>query len=348
MEMVSYTDSSTGTIFHRFKLQAQLEGAPTPTQDFQLADQEWSELLKHENRVAWIRLLNNIVRRVSVRAYYHVRNHLIGGYGITVANSEEAEWAGQWNAQPSRNIKELLFARLRSEETNAGPNLLPGGDRSLLITPPCGHHSMLRKISLVALTADACQTFCCPVCGARVLQPADESELCLRNVCLRAQAFVDNYSGWTELDDDITEERQNLDLPALAVMCALSGALASQKLPSLISPPEMSFIGLQETKLVFAEIEETFGEGEWTVTGTPKGLFDGLIGLARIAIAELVDSPALSEETLPPGWSQNIRLWLTRAVRLVFDRGCTINDPQHAGLHLHDGELHCGVLDADE
>ncbi|KAK5128457.1 hypothetical protein LTR85_003125 [Meristemomyces frigidus] len=348
MEAVSFLNAETGGISYRFRLRTDLQGAATPVQEFELADQQWNELLKHQYRDTWIRLLNHMVQRMSARAYYHVRDQLNEAYGETVANSEEAGWAGLWNAQPPRSIKHLLVARLCPEHTGADSDILDDGNGSILVTPPCGHQSMLRKISLVALTAEARQTYGCPACGARVLQSDDDSELGLRNVCLRAEAFVENYNAWTDLDESITVEVQQVEVSALAVFCAISGALASQKLPALISPPELSFIGLRETQLLFAELEETFGEGEWTFTGSSKELFDGLISLARTAIAGLTDSAAASEDTLPPNWSQNVERWFNRTTQLLFDRGCRATDPHHAGLHLHDGDLHCGLLGADE
>ncbi|KAK4547785.1 hypothetical protein LTR36_000743 [Oleoguttula mirabilis] len=346
LEMVSYFAPNGGHRVHRIRLVSRLQAATTTPQDFELTDQELNELLKHKYR-AWIRLLNSIVRRISARAYYHVRERLVEACGEKVAASEEAAWIGLWQTRPPRSIQTLLRARLCPEQSGFESNL-GDGTGSVLITPPCGHQSMLRKISLVALTAKGCRTFECPACGERVLQPEDDNELGLRNVCLRAQAFVENYSAWTDLDEGITVEQQQIKLPALAVMCAISGALASMKLPILISPPELSFIGLRETSLVFAEIEETFGEGQWTVTGTPKEIFDGLVGLARNAIPKHLDVEPTSEDALPPGWTQNMERWFHRACFLVGERGCEMDDPQHAGLHLHDGDLYCGVLDADE
>lgn len=352
VEMVSYSDPVTGEVSHRFRLQTKQQAAIIPT--FELTDKGWHELLRHDIRIDWIRLLKSMVARRSARAYYHVRQRLVAAYGETVANSEEASWADMGNAQPPRSIKDLLVARLCPENRNTTLDDVGGGNGSMLITPPCGHQSMMRKISLLALTVEGCVNFGCPTCGARVLRPKDNDELMLETVCLKAHTFVQNYSAWTDLDegmrDDMTEEeqQQRFELPALAVMYSLSGALTSLRLPALISPPELSYIGQQESQLVLAEFEETFGDGEWPVTGTVMEIWDGLEGVVRTALGEKLDASATPEDALPPGWMQNTQRWLNRAIRLVTDRGCRIASPEHRGLHLHDGDFYCGVLKADE
>lgn len=346
LEMVSFQAPDTGSVMHRLRLRTELVGASTPALDFEFDDERWRQLLQHGNRVVWIRLLNNIVRRGTARAYYHVRARLFETYGEEVANAEEAVWSASWSSQRPRSIKELLFARLLPGD--AGQSLAAGGDRTLMVKPPCGHESMLRKISVVGLMNEACLTFACPLYGERVLQSDDDNELGLRNVCLRAQAFLANNGAWTDMDQEIGEEREALHLPATAIMCALSGALGSLRLPALISPPEMSFIGLEETGLVFAEVEDTFGEGDWTITSTARELFDSLIGLASNALESRYSSSEMVDAALPLGWEANLRRWFTRAVRLVSDRGCERDGRKHAGLHMHRGEFRCGVKDMRE
>ena len=237
--------------------------------------------------------------------------------------------------------------RLSCDDDSVGPSLLPG---NLVITLPCGHRSMVRRVTLNALTAQDCSCYSCSVCGERALQPADDNELILENLVRRSRAFIGRYGVWVNLDRDIEEEGDPINLPtASAMMCAISGALASFTLPALISPPDLSFIAMQETKIVFAEVEKSFGDGLWAVSSTPKQLHNDLLHLVQKALsASMESSGELDEAALPPGWNANTRRWFTLAVRLVSGRQCAIQETQHAGLHLHDSGLFCGILDIDE
>jgi len=344
LQMVSFRDpGGTGDSLHRFRLHTELPGARTSYQDFQLDDSQWCSLLKH-SRTTWIRLLNHLIQRMSARAYYHVRSQLIKAYGEEAADAEEAAWAGEWHSQPSRSAQELLFARLFPEEAEGAQSLLDGGDRTLLMTPACGHQTMVRKISLLALDGRACSMFACPVCDERVLQPVDDNELLLRSICMRAQTFTANNASWMTLDQDIEDNSDYIWVPAISIMCALNGALGSLKAEMLISPPEMSFIGLIETKLVFAELEEKFGDGDQLVTGSVSGLWDELTDSMSALLENKLPAAALEDGALPPGWIEDIGRMTTRTMRLVSDRQCTICNPRHAGLHKHGDKFFVGVL----
>ncbi|KAK5129713.1 hypothetical protein LTR08_002957 [Meristemomyces frigidus] len=348
LEVVSYVDPRFKVLVYDFRLRTWLQDGPGPAELHRIIGPRWAALLRIEGQVAWIRLLNNLVRRASARAYYHVREQLVLAYGEQGANAEEAAWKIPWHASPSRSVQDLLMARLCAGHGNAGPSLLAGGG-SLVTTPPCGHRSTVRKIGLLALTSEGSASYSCAFCGARALQEADDDELGVRDVVLGAQAFVENYGPWVDLDGEIAEAGHVVELlTASAMMCALRGTLASFELPVLISPPELSFIGLHETQVVLAGLEVAFGEGYQIVCCTPRELYDNLLSVAQSALWQSTGSPApLSEATLPPGWTANIKRWFTLAVRLVSDRQCDVQDTLHAGLHLHDGDFYLGVLDVN-
>jgi hypothetical protein len=75
--------------------------------DCELSREQWQKTVA-EDESLWVKALDELMTRRSVRAYYHVRNRIAADYGQEAAVVEEARWGAGWGG-----------TRLRQEEIDA-------------------------------------------------------------------------------------------------------------------------------------------------------------------------------------------------------------------------------------
>ena len=343
LQAVSIKGTNNGSIIHKFRLQTDLPNGKTPAVDFTFDDQEFAKLSARRD-LAWVSLLNHLIERRSAKAYYHVRSQLVVAYGEEAANTEEASWESTWHSSPTRDARQLLYARLFPDQE---ANPLPRGDKTLLAQFPCGHESLMRKIQLDALPNSECATCSCPSCGASVLQPEDFKELTFRAMCTRAENFVEAAVLWAQIDRSIQGSKDVVEVSGSALLCAISGALSSLRSMPFISPAETSFQHLRETQIVFSELEDILAGDDDIIVNTAGDLFETMLSTSVQALQESLPEQALTGLSLPPGFTEQLKTMLRRAIILACDRRCTQARPGHQGLHAHNGAFCLGVLAAE-
>ncbi|KAK3070235.1 hypothetical protein LTR53_010808 [Teratosphaeriaceae sp. CCFEE 6253] len=330
IEIVSFSGPSDGPITYRIRLQSR--------GDFELGESEWAKLRTLESRLAWVRVLSNLVNRRSARSYYHVRQLLQTSFGAQSVIADQKSWSTTWDTQPPRSANDLLLARLGliDAKNSYGPAT------SKL---PCGHTSIVRKISIDALLDSASSRYTCMVCSERVLQAKDDVELMLRTQRRRARMFASsNVDTWLAMKSHINEHEPSIRVSAESLLCALSASLNSLRAPAFIALVEMAFAGFPETRAVFNAFEDTFGNQSWVKEVKPDVLYEVLIELAESARPS-IDGPTVADSVLPEAWYQDFSRWLIRAVRLLTDCGCTKLHSRHEGVHRHGNVVRIGLQD---
>ncbi|KAK5680437.1 hypothetical protein LTS10_007365 [Elasticomyces elasticus] len=329
VEVVACEAEDSGTISYRFRFSSTTSTSAV----IELNESEWEQLLKKEHSTKWVGLLSNLVHRRSARSYYHVLNRLYAAFGDEGWLAEEDNWTSTWNAEPARDGRELLNARLKRISTGGG---------SSLIELPCNHTVMVRDITIIALKTRDCAGYSCSTCGARVLQPEDFKELTLRPMLHRAQDYTATAADWLALDGQAVDDDYKIVVPAASLLCALAAALGSLRAPVLICPPALSFLSFPETSTAFNGLLITLHDQIWVQEHTALDWYNSLMDNVLNANSERVGS-SINQEVLPSSWSEDLSRWLSRTVRLLAHRGCTKDDPRHHGIHKHRNKLRCGM-----
>ncbi|KAK4553618.1 hypothetical protein LTR86_009414 [Recurvomyces mirabilis] len=332
LQMVSYSHDDGNTVQHHFKLTTPSRKTAT----IFLSDNQWRKLLKKQYRHPWLTMLSGLVYRRSARSYYHVRDHLYRAFGDHALAVDERAWLDRWDSHSPRSARHLLYARLHisSEEPRDG---------KIAELLPCGHYENIRKIQIFAMKSPACSTYSCERCGCRVLLPEDDRELMLRTERRRMKEYTQTAAEWQKLDDQVLDHPMQSLMHASALRCALAAALGSLRLPTLVCPPELSFLHFAETSAVFNELDDTLQNMNEVVARNAQELYEMLIDCVKVARFHGAESPLVVSGQLPPGWSEDIKRWMTRAVNLLSQRSCSIRLPDHVGFHKHGESVYCGV-----
>ena len=69
--------------------------------DFEISLKQWQKMV-NEDQSLWVKVLDELITRRSVRAYYHVRNRMAADYGEEAAVAEEAKWGAGWGGTQLR------------------------------------------------------------------------------------------------------------------------------------------------------------------------------------------------------------------------------------------------------
>ncbi|KAK3673050.1 hypothetical protein LTR78_007161 [Recurvomyces mirabilis] len=309
LQMVSYSHDDGNTVQHLFKLTAPSGRTATIV----LSDAQWRKLLKKQYRHPWLTMLSTLVYRRSARSHYHVRGHLYRAFGDHALAVDERVWLDRWDSQPPRSARHLLYARLRisSEEPRDG---------KIAELLPCGHYENIRKIQIFAMKSPACSSYSCEQCGCRVLLPEDDRELMLRTERRRTKEHIRVTAEWQVLDDQVLDHSMQNLMPASALRCALAAALGSLRLPALVCPPELSFLHFAETSAVFHALDDTLKDMQTINARNAQELFEMLVDCVKLARFDGPDSALTLSGQLLPGWSEDLKRWLTRTHSDVLDQ----------------------------
>jgi hypothetical protein len=102
LSAVAFYDKELRRDFVRVDLHISLKKEIKPRHyDFELFFKDWEQMVL-EDQCAWVKALDELMTRRSVRAYYHVRNRIVADYGQEAAVAEEARWCAGWGGTALR------------------------------------------------------------------------------------------------------------------------------------------------------------------------------------------------------------------------------------------------------
>ena len=108
LSAVTFYDNDFHQEFVRLDLHVSLKRETSPRHyDFELSLKQWRKMVD-EDESLWVKALDELITRRSVRAYYHVQNRMAADYGEEAAVAEEAKWGAGW-----------VGTQLREQERNA-------------------------------------------------------------------------------------------------------------------------------------------------------------------------------------------------------------------------------------
>lgn len=329
--------SSSDNLIVRFQLQTNTFGpfGETSTkQEFELEEGGWFSLLFNLHSEPWVDLLHHLVSRASERAYFEVRSRLFEAYGAEVVAAEEERREEMWFSIPPRCVEELFFGRLQPVSDQDQDALsAPGGDRWVNVQLPCGHETLVRKMEIMALTAEACLTQQCPTCSARILQRSDDEEISLGEVCRRVEEYSMTNRMWRSLDDEgRISSKAMCSFDSRLILDVLDLSLNSFNAPRSICPTSLTPVILYSPAT--RAIMQHFGRCcSAEVRISPSDLFDTLYGLA---METETGNGIVARIAMPPGWEQFLLRWIIRAINFLIERRCWGDGGEgHEGLHEH-------------
>ena len=102
LSAVAFYDKELLREFVRLDLHISLKKEAKPRHyDFELSCKDWERMVV-EDESLWVKALDELMTRRSVRAYYHVRNRIAADYGEEAAVAEEAMWGAGWGGTALR------------------------------------------------------------------------------------------------------------------------------------------------------------------------------------------------------------------------------------------------------
>lgn len=333
--------SSADSLIVRFQLQTSTSGpfgSASTKQEFELEEGGWFSLLFNLHAEPWVDLLHHLINRASERAYFEVRSKLLEAYGAEVVAAEERRREEMWFSLPPRCVEKLFFNCLRPVSGEDQDALTAtSGDRWVNVKLPCGHETLVRKIEIVALTAEACLTQQCPTCSERIMSGSDDEEISLGAECKRVEEYRVTNKMWRSLDDEGFISSKAIHIfNARSVLEVLDLALNSFNAPRSICPPSLIPVNLYSpaTRTIMQHFGSVYGRCcAAEVRISPSEMFDELYSLA---IETETGIGIVGAIAMPPGWEQFLLRWIIRAINFLIERRCWGDGGEgHEGIHGH-------------
>jgi len=108
LDVVGFVDDDEDIYHVRLSTTWNLQTAKvTETKDLRLDWEDWMGCLALGRDEPWIKLLEDLTERVTVRAYFHVL-HRLSLHSVELAQSEEARYEAQWNLLTAPTGRQVL------------------------------------------------------------------------------------------------------------------------------------------------------------------------------------------------------------------------------------------------
>lgn len=316
--------------------------SPSGNEDFlfwKLSISDWTALQDTQSSRPWLQLLMDVVYRKTVLTYL-ITSHKLQAQNGYLWRGDAEKWERKWNTRSARHAVTLFQNRLKMPGSRLRISVrdfdtaATRGEGKCRVQLPCGHAIQISKDDFQDLTGESCKTQTCPTCNALIMQKPDfdEAEMCANEAEL--QHAVKMSDGWTELGwNDLSTSVVRFDKSL--VLMALHSAAWNLKAPALIASKYLNPFGTEETDIAIRALEAWLQMQQQTILRSPSELVEILGNLVLTELRVTSAEPNMLEAQTPPGWKNFLQLWLTRAVKFAYQRGCDEIGEEHEGTHLH-------------
>lgn len=329
--------------------------SPNGSSDFlfwKLSISDWTALHDAQSSRPWLQLLMDVVHRKTASTYLIASQKLQAQNGY-LWRGDADNWERKWNTRSARHAVTLFQNRLKMPGSRLRISArdfdaaAARGEGKCQVQLPCGHEIQISKDDFQDIREENCKGQTCPTCDALILQKSDieEAEMCINEA--EFQHAVKMSDGWTELGwNDLSTSLVRFDKSIL--LMALHSAAWSLKAPALIASKYLNPFGAEETDIALRALEAWLQMQQQAILRSPSELVEALGNLVLTELRVTSAEPNALEVPTPPGWKNFLQLWLTRAVKFAYQRGCDEIGEEHEGTHLHasDGLIYYQTLEA--
>lgn len=344
---VCFHHPTTGRLVYRFAVTTNTGTGFSPIKhgEFELDGDEYDTMQTNGSHIEWVRMLRHLVLRCSDRAYYHVRSRL-QVHAARGSADEAVYWGAAWNSIPLRTLRELFQARmLPTPNVDANSPKRPNFEPVHTVRLPCcpSRLTNITQSHIDNMTVNTLATATCPTCDAAILQPIDYQELQFRTEVHRRREHIDGVAAWKQLAACVEHDTPAQTFGPTAILIALTVAAQSMRDACLVSPPEMSFVRLPETKRAIQTLEQFFhNRPDEVLTMGPRPMFWLLMDHVLDTEAEFIEKTIDQygwKLGVSPGFEALMEEWLRRVVGFLVGRRCKVMQGCHQGVHKHGNRL---------
>ncbi|KAK5128456.1 hypothetical protein LTR85_003124 [Meristemomyces frigidus] len=280
--------------------------------EFEVGALEWALDQEFAKDEPWMQLLVDLMQRASVRAYFHVRQKMLGFNPAAVLEDELWLSVGEegWASQPLLTAKERLCQKLQHVwlDQNSGMRSEPfgvlewwSGERLIWTLFPCGHHHEIGVAVLKDLSEGQSE-------DVRLVELGWQKEE--RAVFATLQDMLKRFDG------EVVELTAVMGMKEADVLDALNVALISLQVPSSVSPRALCATALPEMDAVLAALRQSLSNGDAELAMTPRELYERLVKLAVTALGGHTEGPAevIASRVMRPRFEGFLKRWVTRAI----------------------------------